>query len=65
MALTWSSITSWNPGPLDNAATDLYQASQGLREAYDTGEGAVCAVRSEGAAVLAMRAATSKNLSAL
>ena len=44
MALTWSSITSWNPGPLDNAATDLYQASQGLREAYDTGEGAVCAV---------------------
>lgn len=65
MALTWSSITSWNPGPLDNAATDLYQASQGLREAYDAGEGSVNAVRSEGVAVLAMRAATSKNLSAL
>ena len=65
MALTWSSITSWDPGPLDNAATDLYQASKGLREAYDTGEGAVCAVRSEGVAVLAMRAATSKNLSTL
>lgn len=65
MALTWSSITSWNPGPLDNAATDLYQASKGLREAYDAGEGSVYAVRSEGFAVLAMRAATSKNLSAL
>ena len=65
MALTWSSITSWDPGPLDNAATDLYQASRGLREAYDAGEGSVNAVRSEGVAVLAMRAATSKNLSAL
>ena len=65
MALTWSSITSWHPGPLDNAATDLYQASRGLREAYDAGEGSVNAVRSEGVAVLAMRAATSKNLSAL
>lgn len=65
MALTWSSITSWDPGPLDNAATDLYQASRGLREAYDAGEGSVNAVRSEGVAILAMRAATSKNLSAL
>lgn len=65
MALTWSSISSWDPGPLDNAATDLYQASRGLREAYDAGEGSVNAVRSEGVAVLAMRAATSKNLSAL
>ena len=65
MALTWSSITSWDPGPLDNAATDLYQASRGLREAYNAGEGSVNAVRSEGVAVLAMRAATSKNLSAL
>lgn len=65
MALTWSSITSWDPGPLDNAAIDLYQASQGLREAYDAGEGSVNAVRSGGVAVLAMRAATSKNLSAL
>lgn len=65
MALTWSSITSWDPGPLDNAATDLYQASRGLREAYDAGDGSVNAVRSEGVAVLAMRAATSKNLSAL
>ena len=65
MALTWSSITSWNPGPLDNAATDLYQASQGLREAYEMGQDDLNAIQSEGEAVTAMRATTISNLASL
>ena len=65
MAITWANILTWETGTLESIAKDLLEASQGLREAYEDGEAALGAVRSEGEAVTAMRATTLTNLASL
>lgn len=65
MAITWANILNWESGSLESIAKDLLEASQGLREAYEDGEDALSAVQSEGEAVTAMRATTTKNLTSL
>ena len=65
MAITWANILKWESGSLESIAKDLLEASQGLREAYEDGEDALSAVQSEGEAVTAMRATTTKNLTSL
>ena len=65
MAITWANILTWETGTLESIAKDLLEASQGLREAYEDGEAALGAVRSEGEAVTAMRATTITNLASL
>ena len=65
MAITWANILNWESGSLESIAMDLLEASQALREAYEEGEDALSAVQSEGEAVTAMRATTTKNLTSL
>ena len=65
MAITWANILNWESGTLESIAKDLLEANQGLREAYEDGEAALGAVRSEGEAVTAMRATTLTNLASL
>ena len=65
MAITWANILEWETGPLDEIAQTLFEASQGLREAYEKGKAALSAVRSEGEAVTAMHATTLTNLASL
>ena len=65
MAITWANILNWESGTLESIAKDLLEANQGLREAYEDGEAALSAVRSEGEAVTAMRATTLTNLASL
>ena len=65
MAITWANILEWKTGPLDEIAQTLFEASQGLRKAYEKGQDALKAVQSEGEAVTAMRATTITNLASL
>lgn len=65
MAITWANILEWQTGPLDEIAQTLFEASQGLREAYEMGQDDLNAVQSEGDAVTAMRATTITNLASL
>ena len=65
MAITWANILNWESGSLESIAKDLLEANQVLREAYEDGEDALSAVQSEGEAVTAMRATTTKNLTSL
>ena len=65
MAITWANILEWQTGPLDEIAQTLFEASQGLREAYEMGQDDLSAVQSEGEAVTAMRATTITNLASL
>ena len=65
MAITWANILNWESGSLESIAKDLLEANQVLREAYEDGEDALNAVRSEGEAVTAMRATTLTNLASL
>lgn len=65
MAITWANILNWESGSLESIAKDLLEANQVLRKAYEDGEDALSAVRSEGEAVTAMRATTLTNLASL
>ena len=65
MAITWANILEWKTGPLDEIAQTLFEASQGLREAYEKGQDHLNALQSEGQAVTAMRATTITNLASL
>lgn len=65
MAITWANILNWESGTLESIAKDLLEANQGLREAYEDGEAALGAIRSEGEAITAMRATTLTNLASL
>ena len=65
MAITWANILNWESGSLESIAKDLLEANQVLRKAYEDGEDALGAVRSEGEAVTAMRATTLTNLASL
>ena len=65
MAITWANILEWKTGPLDEIAQTLFEASQGLREAYEKGQDHLNALQSEGEAVTAMRATTVTNLASL
>ena len=65
MAITWANILEWKTGPLDEIAQTLFEASQGLREAYEKGQDHLNALQSEGEAVTAMRATTITNLASL
>ena len=65
MAITWANILNWESGSLESIAKDLLEANQVLRKAYEDGEDALGAVRSEGEAVTAMRATTLTNLTSL
>ena len=65
MAITWANILEWQTGPLDEIAQTLFEASQGLREAYEMGQDDLNAIQSEGEAVTAMRATTITNLASL
>jgi len=65
MAITWANILEWETRPLDEIAQTLFEASQGLREAYEKGQDHLNALQSEGDAVTAMRATTITNLASL
>ena len=65
MAITWANILNWESGSLESIAKDLLEANQVLRKAYEDGEDALGAVRSEGEAITAMRATTLTNLASL
>ena len=65
MALSWAHVLTWETGPLDSIASDLLEASKGLREAYESGDTAVWSVRSQGEAVTTMQATTICNLASL
>ena len=65
MAITWANILEWKTGPLDEIAQTLFEASQGLRKAYEKGQDHLNALQSEGDAVTAMRATTISNLASL
>lgn len=65
MAITWANILEWQTGPLDEIAQTLFEASQGLRKAYEKGQDHLNALQSEGEAVTAMRATTISNLASL
>lgn len=65
MAITWANILEWKTGPLDEIAQTLFEASQGLRDAYEKGQDHLNALQSEGDAVTAMRATTITNLASL
>ena len=62
MAVSWAHVLTWETGPLDSIASDLLEASKGLREAYESGDAAVWSVRSQGEAVTTMQATTICNL---
>ena len=65
MAITWANILEWETRPLDEIAQTLFEASQGLRDAYEKGQDHLNALQSEGEAVTAMRATTITNLASL
>ena len=65
MAVSWAHVLTWETGPLDSIASDLLEASKGLREAYESGDTAVWSVRSKGEAVTTMQATTICNLASL
>ena len=65
MAVSWAHVLTWETGPLDSIASDLLEASKGLREAYESGDAAVWSVRSQGEAVTTMQATTICNLASL
>ena len=65
MTVSWGRILTWETGPLDSIASDLLEASKGLREAYESGNTAVWSVRSQGEAVTTMQATTICNLASL
>ena len=65
MAVSWAHVLTWETGPLDSIASDLLEASKGLREAYESGDTAVWSVRSQGEAVTTMQATTICNLASL
>ena len=65
MAITWANILEWETRPLDEIAQTLFEASQGLRDAYEKGQDHLNALQSEGDAVTAMRATTISNLASL
>ena len=65
MTVSWGRLLTWETGPLDSIASDLLEASKGLREAYESGNTAVWSVRSQGEAVTTMQATTICNLASL
>ena len=65
MTVSWAHVLTWETGPLDSIASDLLEASKGLREAYESGDTAVWSVRSQGEAVTTMQATTICNLASL
>ena len=65
MAVSWAHALTWETGPLDSIASDLLEASKGLREAYESGDTVVWSVRSKGEAVTTMQATTICNLASL
>ena len=65
MTVSWAHVLTWETGPLDSIASDLPEASKGLREAYESGDTAVWSVRSQGEAVTTMQATTICNLASL
>ena len=65
MAVSWAHVLTWETSPLDSIASDLLEASKGLREAYESGDTAVWSVRSQGEAVTTMQATTICNLASL
>ena len=65
MAVSWAHVLTWETGPLDSIASDLLEASKGLREAYESGDTLVWSVRSKGEAVTTMQATTICNLASL
>ena len=65
MAVSWAHVLTWETGPLDSIASDLLEASKGLREAYESGDTVVWSVRSQGEAVTTMQATTICNLASL
>lgn len=65
MAVSWAHVLTWETGPLESIASDLLEASKGLREAYESGDTAVWSVRSQGEAVTTMQATTICNLASL
>ena len=65
MAISWAQVLTWETGPLDSIASDLLEASKGLREAYESGDTVVWSVRSQGEAVTTMQATTICNLASL
>ena len=65
MAVSWAHVLTWETGPLDSIASDLLEASKGLREAYESGDTVVWSVRSKGEAATTMQATTICNLASL
>ena len=65
MTVSWGRLLTWETGPLESIASDLLEASKGLREAYESGDAAVWSVRSQGEAVTTMQATTICNLASL
>ena len=65
MTVSWGHVLTWETGPLESIASDLLEASRGLREAYESGDAAVWSVRSQGEAVTTMQATTICNLASL
>ena len=65
MAVSWAHVLTWETSPLDSIASDLLEASKGLREAYESGDTVVWSVRSQGEAVTTMQATTICNLASL
>ena len=65
MAVSWAHVLTWETGLLDSIASDLLEASKGLREAYESGDTVVWSVRSKGEAVTTMQATTICNLASL
>ena len=65
MTVSWGHLLTWETGPLESIASDLLEASKGLREAYESGNTAVWSVRSQGEAVTTMQATTICNLASL
>ena len=65
MAISWAHVLTWETGPLNSIASDLLEASKGLREAYESGDTVVWSVRSKGEAVTTMQATTICNLASL
>ena len=65
MAVSWAHVLTWETGPLDSIASDLLEASKGLREAYESGDTVVWSIHSKGEAVTTMQATTICNLASL
>ena len=65
MTVSLAHVLTWETGPLESIASDLLEASKGLREAYESGDTAVWSVRSQGEAITTMQATTICNLASL